>query len=207
MKHPTSGVSSFTRKGELCSIFVEFGPPLDEFEYPPRPLFHEDSHRLFIAQPGTCLDCILKVDADLVPVAQGNGDTALGIFGGAFGWYILCHYHDASVARKLYRCPETSNTAADNQEIGVYTLYHFSPILLLFLSVYHRIRAISLSDMIGSRSVLPKKRAQWKPFWEGAASQEYRNKLIPPSRGIYRDNKGFNSKCDTLKVTGRRYPC
>src|ERR1700690_1278726 len=200
MKHPTSGVSSFTRECELSSILVEFGPPLDEFEYPPRPLFHEDSHRLFITQPGTCLDCILKVDADLVLVTQGNGDTALGIFGGAFGWYIFCHYHDAPVARKLYRCPETSNTAADNQEIGVYTLYHFSPILLLFLSVYHRIRAISLGDMIGSRSVMLEKRSAGEAVLGGGSFAGISKCMIPPCRGIYRDNKGFNSKCDILKV-------
>src|ERR1700690_3445005 len=127
MKHPTSGVSSFTREGELSSIFVQFAPPLDEFEYSPRPLLHEDSHRLFITQPGTCLDCILKVDADLVLGPQGNGDPALGIFGGAFGWCLFCHYHDAPVARRVYRCPDPSNTAADNQEIGVYTWDHLSP--------------------------------------------------------------------------------
>ncbi len=125
MEHALAGMSGLKRKGELCALAVELGPPFDELMDPPGAFLHKGADRFFIAQAVARLQRVLIMDAHLVLVAHGDGDASLGVLGGALGEHVLGNDDDVAVRGKLDGGPQARHPGPYNEKISMFDVHMF----------------------------------------------------------------------------------
>src|SRR5947209_6413323 len=80
MNYASSGMRRFG--GELQSAFslVEFRAPLDQLSYIARPLVDQYAYCFAIAKSGPGVNCVVKMDIQIVFFAEGDRHAALRVF-------------------------------------------------------------------------------------------------------------------------------
>ena len=84
-----TAVRRFTRKRQLGSVAVKLRSPVDQFLDALRPFFHQDVRCVNIHQPVTGFDRILQMQANLIFIAQCDGDSSLRILRGRFSQFLF----------------------------------------------------------------------------------------------------------------------
>src|ERR1051326_4967397 len=79
MQDAVAAVRRLTCESQLGSLAVELRSPLDQLLNPVRPFFHQDARGVGVHDPITRVDGVLKMQADLVFVAQRYRDAALRV--------------------------------------------------------------------------------------------------------------------------------
>jgi 3-dehydroquinate synthase len=113
-----AGVRAFAGEGEAGTFAVELGPPGDQFLDGARAFLDKRVDGLRVAEAVAGGDGVLLVEGDLVVVAEGGGDAALGVFRGGLLELILGEDKDAAEGGKLDSGAEAGDTCADDEEIS-----------------------------------------------------------------------------------------
>src|SRR5438132_11958862 len=77
MQNARTAMSGFPREGQLRTGSVEFGAPFNELRDVFGTFFDKQRHRFGPAKAVACVNGVLLVEADLVFVAERDGDAAL----------------------------------------------------------------------------------------------------------------------------------
>src|SRR5437667_800315 len=77
MQNAIAAVRFFASERQLRALAAKLRAPLNQFFNAFRSIFHEDSCRFRIAETITCVQRVLKMQADLVFIAQRGCDSAL----------------------------------------------------------------------------------------------------------------------------------
>ncbi len=77
MQNAVAAVRGLAGKGQLGAFAVKLRAPVNKFLDAFRPLFHQDARRVGVHNAVAGLDGVLEVQADLIFIAQGDGDPAL----------------------------------------------------------------------------------------------------------------------------------
>ena len=116
VKNARAAVSGFAGKGKLGARAVELGTPFDELGDVARTFFDKKGDGFGIAEAVTGVDGVLFVKADLVFVAEGDGDAALRVGGGGFTEIGFCEdQHTAGLAE--FDCGADACYAGAHDEI------------------------------------------------------------------------------------------
>ena len=117
VQNARSAVRGFSRKRQLGACAIELRAPLDQLSNVFRPLLHQEGDRFRAAKAIACFDRVLLVQADLVFVAERDGDSTLrprrcGIAQIGFGE----DQHAARIAQ-LNGCAQAGNSGAYNNVV------------------------------------------------------------------------------------------
>ena len=97
MQDPIPAVRTLTREGQLGAAAIELCAPMNQFFYSLRAFFDQYPCGFDIAKTVACVKSVLKVKRDFVLVAEGGGNSALGILSCRFGKFLLGeHQYPAS---------------------------------------------------------------------------------------------------------------
>lgn len=155
VKHAGARVGAFAGEKKLGAIAVELDAPLDEFLNASGAFLDEGVDGFGRAESIAGGEGVGFVEADLVVVAEGDGDTALGVGGRRFFESILGDDEDAAEGGEVDGGPHTGDARADDEEIRfemlwpVVDTHHGTTKICLPLPCRHRRKAM-------------------KPLWNGA---------------------------------------
>ena len=104
--------------GARFGVAIERRAPLGEFGHQPRPVLHQDAHRLGAAQAVACRHGVVGVQRRRVVGADRGRDPALGVAGVALVGAVGLGQHEHPTARRQrHRRPQAGDAAADHQEV------------------------------------------------------------------------------------------
>src|SRR2546426_10650502 len=131
MQNAIAAVRFFASERQLRALAAKLRAPLNQFFNAFRSIFHEDSCRFRIAETITCVQRVLKMQADLVFIAQRGCDSALR---GRILELALSQHYYASSARQFNRGTQAGNSRADYYEISFgWSALHMAKMLPLCL--------------------------------------------------------------------------
>src|SRR5438270_11522188 len=117
VQHAISTVCTFTGEGQLGAGAVEFRTPLDQLFDTQRPFFNEHACRFGIDDAVAGVERVLEMKLDLVFIAEGNGDAALGISGVALGMLSFDDDKHTSRRSEFDRGTKAGHSSSDNHEV------------------------------------------------------------------------------------------
>ena len=82
MQDAVAAVGGFARERQPRALAVKLRAPVDQLLDAVRAFFHQDVRRIHVHDAVAGADRVLQVQADLIFVAQGNGNSALRILRG-----------------------------------------------------------------------------------------------------------------------------
>src|SRR5262245_11532602 len=113
MQHTISAVSTLASEGEIRSIAIKLRAPLDHFFDSRTSFFGEHPNPFHVAQAISSNECVLKMQADLIFIAECRSDSALGVVGGRVMQFALCEHDDSACLCKFnsstQSCDPSSN--------------------------------------------------------------------------------------------------
>ena len=105
VQNAVAAVRTLAGKGKFGSVAIEFGAPLDQLFDALRAFLNQNFGGIGIAQAVAGVERVLKVQANFVLVAEGGGDTALGILRSGIGDFALGKNQHATGWRQFDRGP------------------------------------------------------------------------------------------------------
>src|SRR6266700_3056483 len=113
MQYAIAAVRSFASERQLRALTVKLRPPLNQFFNAFRSVFHQCPCCLGIAETITSVQRVLKMQADLVFIAQrGRNPTLRQLRGRTLDLTFSQHYYASSVLQ--FNCvPHTGNSRTD----------------------------------------------------------------------------------------------
>ena len=134
MQNAIAAVRFFASERQLRALAAKLRAPLNQFFNAFRSIFHEDSCRFRIAETITCVQRVLKMQADLVFIAQrGRNPTLRQLRGRILDLTFSQHYYASSV-RQFNRGAQAGNSRADYYEISFgWSALHMAKMLPLCL--------------------------------------------------------------------------
>src|SRR5436190_901288 len=119
MQDTGAAVRSFASEGQLGAVAVKSCAPVDQLLDALRPLFHQYSGGLGIAQTVAGIERILQMQPNIIFVAQGYGDAALGVLSSRFAELPFGQHQHASGFSQLNGGAQTGNAGSHDDEIGL----------------------------------------------------------------------------------------
>src|SRR5438093_4527278 len=132
MQNAIAAVRFFASERQLRALAAKLRAPLNQFFNAFRSIFHEDSCHFKIAETITCVQRVLKMQADLVFIAQrGRNPTLRQLRGRILDLTFSQHYY-ASSARQFNRGTQAGNSPITTKSVsaGAHSIwqkcYHFA---------------------------------------------------------------------------------
>ena len=113
-----TAVSTFTRESQLSAFAVEFRAPLDQFLDALWAFFYQDLGRVGVAQAIARIECVLKMKADLVFVAERGRNSSLRQLGRGVFEFPFGQHNDAARRSQFNCCTQSGYAGANDEEIG-----------------------------------------------------------------------------------------
>src|SRR6266480_2390782 len=134
MQNAIAAVRFFASERQLRALAAKLRAPLNQFFNAFRSIFHQCPCCLGIAETITSVQRVLKMQADLVFIAQrGRNPTLRQLRGRILDLTFSQHYY-ASSARQFNRGTQTGNSCADDNEISFgWSALHMAKMLPLCL--------------------------------------------------------------------------
>ena len=101
VQYPVTAVGSLARKGQLRAVTIEFRAPLDKLLDPLRAFLDQNLYRFNITQTIARAECVLKMKADFIFIAERCGYAPLSQLRGRVFYFTLCQDYDAPRLRQL----------------------------------------------------------------------------------------------------------
>src|SRR5256886_16167930 len=134
MQNAIAAVRFFASERQLRALAAKLRAPLNQFFNAFRSIFHQCPCCLGIAETITCVQRVLKMQADLVFIAQrGHNPTLRQLRGRILDLTFSQHYY-ASSARQFDSGTQSGNSRADYDEISFgWSALHMAKMLPLCL--------------------------------------------------------------------------
>src|SRR5262245_10940985 len=117
MQYAAAAVRRFASECKFGPAAIESRAPFDEFLNTFRAFFHQHMRRFRIHDAIAGSNGVLKMQADLVLIAQGHCDSALSVLRGGFGQFLLGQNQDSSCFGESDCRAQAGHTGTDNNEI------------------------------------------------------------------------------------------
>lgn len=117
VQHAGAAVGAFAGECELGAFAIELRAPGDEFLDTIGAFFDENACGLRIDEAVTGRQGVLEMQADLVFVAESDGDAALCVLRSRFCDLLLGKHENAAALREFDGGAQSCNSGADHDEI------------------------------------------------------------------------------------------
>ena len=119
VQHAIAAVRTLASEGKPGALLIEVRAPLDEFLDAQRAFLDEDARRIAMAEAIAGDQRVLQMQADLVLVAEGDGDAALGVLGVRFAQFEFGQTEHTPIGGQLDCRPHAGDAGAHDNEIGL----------------------------------------------------------------------------------------
>jgi 3-dehydroquinate synthase len=117
MKNTAAAMRAFVRKEKLRPFTIELGSPVDQLLDRVWTFLDEHSNCLAIAKAGSGIQGVLFVEVDLVIIAEGRGDAALGILRRGLAQAVLGDNQYGTRPGKLNGSPQSGHAGTHHEII------------------------------------------------------------------------------------------
>ena len=117
MQNAITAMSALAPECQLGSVTIELRAPGDKLLDTLGRVFHQNSRSGFIAEAIAGSECVLKMQADFIFVAEGRSDPPLSILRAGVGDFTLDQNKNASGGRQFDGGAKSGDSGANDDKI------------------------------------------------------------------------------------------